>query len=339
MNRSIFWRLVWKEYRLQRALWIAMAVLTLIGQLAVLALVRETDPMRVRSLFYVGLAAAALYALGCGATLFATEHEAGTYEYQRALPVSAGRLFLGKVAFAVASTLAILAALWFLSWIVSGLGVPDQQDQAEVWGLWGVAAAELLAWGVFFSLLSTRPLVAVILAVAVASFCVDRLASGYSGVWQLGVYVAVVPRRLVVAGLVALADLWLGFRFFGEAGRRPAWTARLRLWTKRLVGIEPTTAWTSRPSGRAAMFGRLVWQQWRQSARIIGVLLAVLAVPTVLWSAAEVLFEHGSRLAWRSAVYTGTVVLLLAPIMAAPLGGACATNIRPVRQAEARTTL
>ena len=28
MNRSIFWRLVWKEYRLQRALWIAMAVLT-----------------------------------------------------------------------------------------------------------------------------------------------------------------------------------------------------------------------------------------------------------------------------------------------------------------------
>ena len=28
MNRSIFWRLLWKEYRLQRALWIAMAVLT-----------------------------------------------------------------------------------------------------------------------------------------------------------------------------------------------------------------------------------------------------------------------------------------------------------------------
>ena len=28
MNRSIFWRVFWKEYRLQRALWIAMAVLT-----------------------------------------------------------------------------------------------------------------------------------------------------------------------------------------------------------------------------------------------------------------------------------------------------------------------
>ena len=38
MNRSIFWRLFWKEYRLQRALWIAMAVLTALLMLAVVAL-------------------------------------------------------------------------------------------------------------------------------------------------------------------------------------------------------------------------------------------------------------------------------------------------------------
>jgi len=328
MNRSIFWRLVWKEYRLQRALWIAMAVLTLIAQLAVVAMVNESDRTRFIAIFHVGLAAAALYALACGATLFATEHEAGTYDFQRALPVSAGRLFLGKVAFAVASTLAILAALWFLSWIVADLGFshpgfPDWDDQAEVWGLWGVAAAELLAWGIFFSLLSTRPLVAVILAVAAASFCVDRLASGYSGVWQPGVYVAVVPRRLLVAGLVALADLGLGFRFFREAGRRPAWTRRLRIWGRRLARIASAPALAEGYS-RRVMFGRLFWQHWRQSRRMILVLIA-LAFPMLLWMAGTGGFGHGGGRfpGWAPEDNpTRFLAFGLAAVLAVPLGGA-----------------
>ena len=37
MSLSIFWRLVWKEYRLQRALWLAMALLTVLLQLLVVA--------------------------------------------------------------------------------------------------------------------------------------------------------------------------------------------------------------------------------------------------------------------------------------------------------------
>ena len=37
MSLSIFWRVVWKEYRLQRSLWIAMAALTVMVQLLVIA--------------------------------------------------------------------------------------------------------------------------------------------------------------------------------------------------------------------------------------------------------------------------------------------------------------
>ena len=29
MNTTIFWRILWKEYRAQRSFWISMAVLTL----------------------------------------------------------------------------------------------------------------------------------------------------------------------------------------------------------------------------------------------------------------------------------------------------------------------
>ena len=44
MNRSIFWRVFWKEYRLQRAIWIAMAVLTVLLMLLVVAfIVPRTD--------------------------------------------------------------------------------------------------------------------------------------------------------------------------------------------------------------------------------------------------------------------------------------------------------
>ena len=87
MNRTIFWRLVWKEYRLQRRLWIAMAVLTTLLMLLVDGLVLNTRD-RIGMLFGIATMLPAFYCVGCGAMLFAGEHEAGTFEFQRSLPVS-----------------------------------------------------------------------------------------------------------------------------------------------------------------------------------------------------------------------------------------------------------
>ena len=83
MNRAIFWRLFWKEYRLQRSLWIAMAVLTAMLLLLFYEFV-ENPRERAEWILWTALALPAFYALGCGATLFAGEKEAGTFEFQRA---------------------------------------------------------------------------------------------------------------------------------------------------------------------------------------------------------------------------------------------------------------
>ena len=101
---AIFWRLFWKEYRLQRALWIAMAVLTTLLMLLVVefTLVPRTDST---SMFGIAVALPAFYCLGCGATLFAGRTRGRHYEFQRSLPVGAGRVFAAKIAFALLSTI------------------------------------------------------------------------------------------------------------------------------------------------------------------------------------------------------------------------------------------
>ena len=131
MRTTVFRRLVWKEYRVQRAFWISMLALTLFSQLLLLvsaSFVHDSrwapdGAARLTWLFGFALAFPAFYALGCGATLFATEHETGTYDFQKMLPVSAWRLAAGKLAFAVASTLGMLAVCWPVAVLLSGARV------------------------------------------------------------------------------------------------------------------------------------------------------------------------------------------------------------------------
>jgi ABC-type transport system involved in multi-copper enzyme maturation permease subunit len=215
MNGSVFWRLVWKEYRLQRAFWISMAVLTVLVELLVLAFVRA-GPERVTWLFAIGLGLPAFYALGCGATLFATEHEAGTYGFQRALPVSAIGLFGSKLVFALGSTLAMIALLWSLAALMAGWHLPRPEGHLALWGLWGLASLELLVWGVFFSLLSTRPLKAAILGAVAASLSTQCAVSALGPLYNVDPYLAAVPYRVAIGAVVALLDVLLGYGWFRE---------------------------------------------------------------------------------------------------------------------------
>ena len=87
MTSAIFGRLLWKEYRALRAFWLAMAALAVLLQLVLLVSpnVNEMVPW----IFACALAAPALYALACGATMFAAEHEDSTFEFLRGLPLGA----------------------------------------------------------------------------------------------------------------------------------------------------------------------------------------------------------------------------------------------------------
>ncbi|MEN6497283.1 MAG: ABC transporter permease, partial [Thermoguttaceae bacterium] len=123
MNRAIVWRLFWKEFRVQWQFWIAMAVLTALMQLVILATASLAD--RTPWLFGAALVLTAFYALGCGATLFATEHETGTFDFQRALPVSSRLLFASKTTFGVVSVLAFCGTLWLVAALMAGRPWPS----------------------------------------------------------------------------------------------------------------------------------------------------------------------------------------------------------------------
>ena len=63
-------------------------------------------------LFGVAMGMPAFYALGCGATMFAGEHETGTFDFQRGMPVSAKRFFWSNILFGALSTAAMIAVLF-----------------------------------------------------------------------------------------------------------------------------------------------------------------------------------------------------------------------------------
>jgi len=282
MTGSPFWRLVWKEYRTQRAFWLSMVGLTFLLQLLLMSFSEgdpDSPPPLVKNVFAFALFFAALYALGCGATLFATERETGTYEFQRAVPVSWFPLFAAKTTFAVLSTLAILAVLLVLAAGLSRWHYPDVQSAGEIWALFGFGAVELLLWGILFSLVVDQPLVAVILAISTVPTYVHLLAYCF-GSWQdTGGYVKALPVRIAIAAAVGVADVLLARRWL-HRGDKPLAVADRGRGTEepaagRMAGPEPLA-----PCGEV-LFRRLLWQQWRQSRRVM-LVIALAVVPLTL---------------------------------------------------------
>jgi ABC-type transport system involved in multi-copper enzyme maturation permease subunit len=203
------------------------------------------------------------------------------------LPVTAGRLFWSKIVFAVVSTLVMIAVLWPAAMAFSAGRLPSAGQTAGLWALWGFAAVELLVWGTLFSLLSTQPLKATILAVATTSVVVHLTTAHYirspADYFYLEPYRDALPPRMAIALLVGLVDVWLGARWFRET----ASAVRERpVGRKREAGVAGRSLTVSREGG----FARLVWQAFRQNASMIGV-FGLLTVPMALlgsgaWAAA-----------------------------------------------------
>ena len=279
MTPSIFWRVVWKEYRLQRSLWIAMAALTAILQLLVIAY-EPPHQARAETLYLLALAFPALYALGCGATLFAGEREAGTYEFQRSLPVCAWAVFVGKIVLALGSTLAMLGLMVGFATFLSKPTPPGTVDVATwrvmAWQVFGFFGLEMFVWAVLFSFATKRVLLAAILGVAAASIGAHLAVAIVTTQGAVATYVDALPWRMVIAAGVALADVSLAARWFREKrGRQPKFV--------------PATAAETPPEAialgrrfqqpqRMAILGRLIWQHWRQS-RGVSLAMAALIVP------------------------------------------------------------
>ncbi|MEX0727689.1 MAG: ABC transporter permease, partial [Planctomycetaceae bacterium] len=195
-HNQIFWRLMWKEYRSQRGLWIGVAVLAVFVQAVMLAVLRNEREV-IASLYGVAWFLPILYALASSAVLFAAEKEDGTFELLRTLPVTPLRLFVGKMSFCLVTCVGMILLLNALAWIMASGNIPSL-DWRDATNLAEFFPAVLVV-GVFFSLMMNRVLnvlVATILTVMVLNLNDMHLVK-----WT---------------GIAAflLADVWLVRRWF-----------------------------------------------------------------------------------------------------------------------------
>jgi hypothetical protein len=245
MGDSAIQRLLWKEYRVQRGFWLSMAGLAVICQLIVL-LVPEHVITHAGWLFGLAMGIPAFYALGCGATLFAAEREEGTLEQLRVLAAPSWKVWWSKVGFSVASTAGLLALLLVLAFNFAHGNIPDGGTRPNFWAFWGMMTAEFLAWGIFFSLLTKRPLNAACMA-AVASLASSAIISlvalsDQSGVARGDNYMpAVLCCILHVLCLFAL-DEWIALRWVLDRPARRSFEqaeteeqTEIRLFAHRVV--------------------------------------------------------------------------------------------------------
>ena len=297
MNRQILWRIVWKEHRQQGGFAVAVVLLTLAAQGAALCLGRGS-PASVPEQFYVGAAfvAVALYALGCGAMLFALELERQTCGFQQSFPVSPHGVFVGKLCYAACSTLVVALVLGLALAVLSILGAGGSFGITAVgYGTFSIArggillVVELLAWGVFFSL-RTPVVVTALLSGATAAFLsgavVPRLLGWF---WHGMVLNQAVAAESTAAGLglwvrggvlicVLIADGWLGRRWLREPSRAPRplkeRQSRARARWFQIPGVRTTGS---------RRLDRLLWQNVRQS-RSLWSAVGFLTAGILLWS-------------------------------------------------------
>ncbi|MEX0675663.1 MAG: hypothetical protein WD063_01220 [Pirellulales bacterium] len=290
MNFAPCLQLMWKEYRAVRAFWLSLVVLVVVAQ-GLIFWLSDDVAGNVAVACNIGLAAPAFFALGCAGAAFAVEREEGTFDFLQAAPVSARQVFTSKLALAAAATLAMFLLLGPLTLAVTRGEMPGPTVLGGMLGLWLLAAVEGLAWGTLFSLLTARPLVAISLALVTTSTIVHLTAWSVADprVHEVSFapYLAALPWRGLIAAAVLAADCYLGLRWLDGGGRlaRRAKLKLLRTGSQATTEASATDAdfvntLKTRPD-RGQMLTHLLWQHWRQSARLM-FLMAGLQVALVL---------------------------------------------------------
>jgi len=269
MNGRIVWRVMWKEYRALRGLWIAVALASWMAQLGVFMLSRELSWWEVA--WGAALVTPVFYALGAAAATFAGEREEGADRFLLALPVSTAPLVTGKMLFLLLSTVAIVPAV-ALTTAAAPWWPESQLHDEDLLVVWAPAVLEVVAWGLLFSLLGRSVMQAAGLgAVAAAIGATVALWISNDQVDQVdsAQYGNALLTRLVIVGVVLLADLAVAREWLqGALGERDSswrtWTGGLRAAWPRL------SAWAARP---LRWQGRMIWQSARQA--VAGYSLAI----------------------------------------------------------------
>ncbi len=276
-----FWRLIWKEYRTQRPLWLALLVGTQVLQIAFLALnwalngsppLQPTDPIRL-GLLGIAYGGSAIYVLGCCATLFSVEHETGTFDFQRVLPANQPRVFWAKVGFALVSSMGLTLLLWI---ITRGVFVLTLPREGTVYGGFGLLfLVELFCWSILCSLLIQQPLWGVVTAITLQSvmlyFVVPYLRGPMQDSDWPGSSAGFVPTRIGVVLALLAGNIVVGKLWFEDRLRLPRWRSRRK---PDIAPSYPSDAELPPYIGeRQFGWSRSLWLGWRDGRWVQGAIL------------------------------------------------------------------
>lgn len=263
---ALFRRVAWKEYRMLRGFWLAVLVLGMLMQWAMVQLSFKTTDFS-GTMLLVAWGAAALYAVGAAVTLFSAESEEQTRGFLLNLPGRWLPMFAAKVAIAVISAFTLGLILCATGGLINGgtwASVARFQDLAAIGG---VAVLEALAWGLLFSLWMKQPLLAAVLAMAAASFSI-QVAIGLTPTIHYQTFSIkscreAIPMRLLLTLLVFTVDVLLGMRWFQIAPSRVREKNRLANLGASLSDAVRT--FTGSKGTHRSVMTRLIWQTSRES--------------------------------------------------------------------------
>ena len=276
-------RLIWKEYRAQRSLWIALAVGAVLLQSLALWMSGSTQGVFP---FVIAYVLSACFSAACAAVLFAGEDEEGTHPLLLQLPLQPHKAVMAKLSFGIVAVVIFLCAtlLAAAAWTMltrSGLNAALSEDLS----VYGKSIAGTFVWSVLFSLTIRRvlpavvcTLVAEVITVGVVTNLWDQTLS--ENMRMFGLYFAVV-------GIIAVVDVLLALRWAAGAGELrwragnntdwPAAQRRARWWLAM-------AAWSARRgSPMSREFAALTWRELRGAVPfgIAWVILGVVLVDLV----------------------------------------------------------
>lgn len=157
MNTTLLYRLVWKETRALRALWLSLLGLGLLLSVAVVCFGDRHGLYRAMLLFNFAAWIPAVYSLALVAMAFAGEREEGTDQLLSRLAAPPLALLSVKLSLNLLSTIVLFAALSVPAWALDSSSVRASpaffQSMHLLTLMWWVG---LLTWGLFFSLLFRR---------------------------------------------------------------------------------------------------------------------------------------------------------------------------------------
>ncbi|MCX7427969.1 MAG: hypothetical protein NTW96_20365 [Planctomycetia bacterium] len=273
MNATILRRLVWKEYRTTVALWLAMVGLCFFLQLAVVTQSRVFLPTPMSpedfapGLYGIALFVTALYALACSGMQYALEHENKTFGLLRSLPLSVREVAVAKTGWAILTTAALAPVLGGMAFLFTGGAGLSASDARHASVAFGIAVSQGLAWGTFFSLLSSRPMVAILRAGAAVTVCLVTVSAYFDHTRYP------IPLFLLIFAVVAAVDVWLALRWFEH------W----KVGRKRLQIVETLSdglggSWAMPFRSRRGEFVGLCLHHMRQSSAILGLCALIVLV-------------------------------------------------------------